>query len=79
MNFLEIGAADAARVNSDEHFAWTYRWDRYGLDADIVDAAIDCGTHGGRNGREIVHLLGGSCSIGSVYLFVLQKAANGHS
>ena len=46
VDLLEVGAADAAGVDLDEHFAGADLGDGDGLDADVVDAAIDGGAHG---------------------------------
>ncbi len=49
VNFLEVGAADAASGDANEDLTRSDGWNRYGFDTDIVDAAIDSGAHGGRN------------------------------
>ena len=49
MDFLQIGAADAAGGNLDQQFSGADFGHRHGLHADLVHAAIDGGTHGGGN------------------------------
>ena len=45
-NLLEVGAADAAGVDADEHLAGADRGDGDGFEADVVHAAIHGGLHG---------------------------------
>ena len=44
-NLLEVGAADAAGVDADEHFARADRGHRNCFEADVVDAAVDRSVH----------------------------------
>ena len=48
-DFFEVGAADAAGVDFDQDFAGGDFGDGDGFEADVVDAAIDGGQHGGRD------------------------------
>jgi hypothetical protein len=45
-NLFEVGAANAAGMDADQHFAGADFGDGDGLDADVVDAAVDGGLHG---------------------------------
>ena len=47
VDFLEIGAADAAGGDLDEQFAGADARNGDGLKAHVVDAAVDDGAHGG--------------------------------
>src|ERR1700691_4048601 len=48
-DFLEIGSTDAASVYPDQQFALPNLRYRNGFDPNVVDAAIDGCSHGGRN------------------------------
>jgi hypothetical protein len=50
-DFLQICAADAAGMDADEDLASADLRHRNGLHADVVDAPIDRGQHGRRDGR----------------------------
>ena len=49
-NLLEVGAANAAGMDADEHLSGTDLRDGDGFEADIIDAAVDGGLHGGGDG-----------------------------
>ena len=49
-NFLQIGAADAAGVDANEHFAAADRGHGDSFKANVVHAAVDGGLHGRRDG-----------------------------
>ena len=56
-NLLQIGAADAAGVHPNQDFARADLRNRNGLQADVVDAAIDRRLHGrgdGAAGRQLL-------------------------
>jgi hypothetical protein len=46
-DFLEVGTADAAGMDADQHFAGANLRDGDGFKADVVDAAVDRSLHGG--------------------------------
>ena len=52
-NLFEVGAADAAGVNANQHLAGADRWDRDSFQANIVYAAVDGGLHGRGNGSRV--------------------------
>jgi hypothetical protein len=45
-NLLEVGAANAAGVYTQQKFPGAYLGDRDGFQANIVDAAVNSGKHG---------------------------------
>jgi hypothetical protein len=46
VDFLEICSADAAGSHFDQQFPWPDGGHRHGLNAHIIDAAVDNGPHG---------------------------------
>ena len=47
VDLFEVGSADAAGGDFDEQFAGADGGHGHGLDAHVVDAAVDYGAHGG--------------------------------
>ena len=52
INLLDVRAANAARGDFDEHFAFGHFRDRDSFDADNSLFAVDAGAHGLGNGTE---------------------------
>lgn len=51
VDFFDVGGANAADGDFDEQFVWPNGRHRDGFDAEIVDAAINDGTHGFRDDK----------------------------
>ena len=56
LDFFDVGGADAADGDFDEEFMGAEARDGHGLEAKVVDAAIDDGAHGFGDGEHGKHL-----------------------
>jgi hypothetical protein len=52
-DLLKVGAADAARMDPNQHLTWANGRDGDGLESDVVKAAVDGGLHGRWDGRYV--------------------------